>query len=301
MPVSQQTDRKRSADNERLAAGFEKCRDITRTYGTSFYFATQFFPRETRNGIYAIYAFARIPDEIVDNPTKPDRNAALAEMREWREQWLVAMAAGRSDDDVMNAIVFAFNKYRIPIEYGEAFLKSMFQDEEKNSYRNYAELEDYMYGSAGVIGLMVTRVVGYSSEAAFPFAEKLGYAFQMTNFLRDIREDCDELGRIYMPEDEMRQFGLDRREIFTHVTDERFRRFMKFQIERTRQIYREALPGIKLLNWRGRLAVRISYVLYKAILNEIERANYNVYAGRVRTNLGQKLRLSLQAVAGVYE
>ena len=285
----------------RLATGFEKCREITKRYGTSFYFATQFFPRETRNGIYAIYAFARIPDEIVDNPSKPDRNKALAEMRGWREHWLEAMSAGRSDDDVMNAIVFAFNKYGIPVEYGEAFLKSMFQDEEKNSYRNYAELEDYMYGSAGVIGLMVTRVVGYSSEAAFPFAEKLGYAFQMTNFLRDIREDCDELGRIYMPEDELRQFGLDRREIFTHITDERFTRFMKFQIARTRQIYREALPGIKLLNWRGRLAVRVSYVLYKAILNEIERANYNVYAGRVRTNIGQKLRLSLQAVAGVYE
>lgn len=285
----------------RLAAGFEKCREITKKYGTSFYFATQFFPKETRNGIYAIYTFARIPDEIVDDPNKTDKIAALAEMRKWREGWLEAMSSGRSDDDVMNAIVFAFNKYEIPVEYGEAFLKSMFQDEEKNSYRNYAELKDYMYGSAGVIGLMVTRVVGYSSEAAFPFAEKLGYAFQMTNFLRDIREDCDELGRIYMPEDELRQFGLDRREIFTHITDERFERFMKFQISRTRQIYREALPGIKLLNWRGRLAVRVSYVLYKAILNEIERANYNVYAGRVRTNIGQKLRLSLQAVAGVYE
>lgn len=290
-----------AAIDNKLAAGFEKCREITRRYGTSFYFATQFFPKEARDGIYAIYAFARIPDEIVDDPAKTDRKASINELRDWRRQWLEAMAAGRSDDEVMNAIVYAFKKYGIPIEYGEAFLKSMFQDEEKTSYRNYAELEDYMYGSAGVIGLMVTRVVGYSTEAAFPFAVKLGYAFQMTNFLRDIREDCDELGRIYMPEDELQQFGLDRREIFTHVTDERFTHFMQFQIERTRQLYREALPGIKLLNWRGRLAVRVSYVLYKAILNEIERANYNVYAGRVRTNTRQKLKLSLRALAGVYE
>lgn len=290
-----------AAIDNKLAAGFEKCREITRRYGTSFYFATQFFPKEARDGIYAIYAFARIPDEIVDDPAKTDRKASINELRDWRRQWLEAMAAGRSDDEVMNAIVYALKKYDIPIEYGEAFLKSMFQDEEKTSYRNYAELEDYMYGSAGVIGLMVTRVVGYSTEAAFPFAVKLGYAFQMTNFLRDIREDCDELGRIYMPEDELQQFGLDRREIFTHVTDERFTHFMQFQIERTRQLYREALPGIKLLNWRGRLAVRVSYVLYKAILNEIERANYNVYAGRVRTNTRQKLKLSLRALAGVYE
>jgi len=147
----------------------------------------------------------------------------------------------------------------------------------------------------------VTRVVGFESADAFPFAIKLGYAFQLTNFLRDIREDCDDLGRIYMPLDELARFGLSADDIRSHVRDERFLEFMKFQIDRNREVYREALPGIKLLHWRGRLAVRISYVLYKAILNEIERANYNVFAGRVRTNYQQKLALSLKALAGVYE
>ena len=211
------------------------------------------------------------------------------------------MAAGMSDDPVLNAIVHQFHKYKIPVGECEAFLKSMFQDEEKSRYADYAELEDYMYGSAGVIGLMVTRVVGYSSDAAFEYAKKLGYAFQLTNFLRDIREDCDELGRVYMPEDELRRFGLTADDICEHVRDERFVRFMRFQIERNRQVYREALPGIKLLNWQGRLAVRVSYVLYKAILGEIERANYNIYAGRVRTNRQQKIYLSIKALAGVYE
>ena len=211
------------------------------------------------------------------------------------------MLAGGADDDVMNAIVHAFRKYEIPVEDGEAFLRSMFMDEEKSEYQNYAELEDYMYGSAGVIGLMVTRVVGFSTDEAFSFAVKLGYAFQLTNFLRDIREDCDELGRIYMPQDELARFGLSSGDIRNHVRDNRFLEFMKWQIERNRAVYREALPGIKLLNWRGRLAVRVSYVLYKAILNEIERANYNVYSGRVRTNYQQKLALSVKALAGVYE
>jgi len=285
----------------RLRAGYEECREITKRYGTSFYFATQFFPEETRNGIYAVYAFARIPDEIVDDPLNRDPEEAVRKLEEWRRQWLDAMDSGCSDDRVMNAIVHAFRKYEIPIDVGEAFLRSMFMDKEKNEYANYAELEDYMYGSAGVIGLMVTRVVGFESEAAFPFAIKLGYAFQLTNFLRDIREDCDELGRIYMPQDELARFGLSCDDIRSHARDERFLEFMKFQIDRNREIYREALPGIKLLHWRGRLAVRISYVLYKAILNEIERANYNVFAGRVRTNYQQKLALSLKALAGVYE
>lgn len=288
-------------DAARLAAGFAECRRITKRYGTSFYFATQFFPPETRQGIYAVYAFARIPDEIVDDPDASGKQAAMAELREWRLRWLAAMQAGGSDDDVMNAIVRAFIKYKIPVADGEAFLKSMFMDEEKREYADRRELEEYMYGSAGVIGLMVTRIVGFSSADAFPFAVKLGYAFQLTNFLRDIREDCDDLGRVYMPCDELAKFGLNRHDIRRHVCDERFVRFMKFQIEQTRRMYREALPGIRLLDWRGRLAVRISYVLYKAILKEIERANYNVYAGRVRTKAKQKIALSLKALAGVYE
>ena len=206
-----------------------------------------------------------------------------------------------SDDVVLNAIVVMFERHGIPVEEGEAFLKSMFMDEEKFSYSDYGELEEYMYGSAGVIGLMVTRIVGYSTPDAFEYAIKLGYAFQLTNFLRDIREDCEELGRVYMPEDELKRFGLQPSDLRRSILDDRFVEFMKFQIERNRKIYKEAFPGIKLLNWRGRLAVKISYVLYKAILGEIERAGYNVYRERVRTGFRQKIALSLLALAGHYE
>ena len=282
-------------------AGIEECRAITKRYGTSFYFATQFFPREVREGIYAIYAFARIPDEIVDDPNCSDHDLATRRLEEWYADFKQAYLSGGSSDRVLDAIVKQFHKYGIPETDCDAFIRSMFMDEEKFSYANYEELEDYMYGSASVIGLMVTRVVGYSSDDAFEYAKKLGNAFQLTNFLRDIREDYENLGRVYMPEDEMARFGLTRDDIAGRVRDERFERFMQFQIERNREIYREAFPGIRMLHWRGRLAVKISYVLYKAILGEIERANYNVYAGRVRTNRQQKIVLSLKALAGVYE
>ncbi len=285
----------------KLAEGIEHCRQITRRYGTSFYFATQFFPKETREGIYAIYAFARIPDEIVDDPSCDDHDEALRKLKAWCESWRSAMETGQSEDPVLFAIVNQFQKYSIPMSECDAFLKSMFMDEEKFTYENYSELEEYMFGSAGVIGLMVTRVVGYSSDDAFEYAKKLGYAFQLTNFLRDIREDHDDLGRVYMPQDELRQFGLRNLDIASQTRDERFVEFMKFQIKRNREVYKQALPGIGMLHWRGRLAVRISYVLYKAILGEIERANYNVFAGRVRTNRQQKIYLSLKALAGVYE
>ncbi len=286
---------------EFLEKGLHECQAITRKYGTSFYFATQFFPREVREGIYAVYAFARIPDEIVDAHDKNENAEPLILLENWRQTWLSAMSTGKSDDAVMNAIVHYFQKFKIPVEEGEAFLRSMFMDAEKSTYANYAELEEYMYGSAGVIGLMVTRVVGFSGDAAFAHALKLGYAFQLTNFLRDIREDYEELGRVYMPQDEMHRFGLSNDDFSERHSDKRFVDFMKFQIERNRRVYREALPGIPMLAWRGRLAVRISYVLYKAILAEVERVNYNIFKGRVRTNFPQKLWLSAKAVVGVYE
>lgn len=284
-----------------LKVGFEKCRAITRKYGTSYYFATQFFPNDIRQSIYAVYSFARIPDEIVDNPHLREKEIRLEKLAEWRESWLKAMETGTTEDPILAAITHTFNKHKIPAEDGEAFLRSMLMDEERCEYDNFNELKDYMYGSAGVIGLIVTRIVGYSSERAFPYAVKLGYAFQLTNFLRDIREDSEDLGRVYMPLDELRQFSLERNDITEMKVDDRFVEFMKFQIARNRQIYREAFPGIKMLSWKGRFAVRISYVLYKAILTEIERANYNVYAGRARTNFWQKIALSLKALVGIYE
>lgn len=283
-----------------LKDGFAKCKVITKKYGTSYFFATQFFPKQIRRAIYATYSFARIPDEIVDNPLNHNREKAIAELEEWRDQWRKAMRAGKSDDTILNAIVHTFTKHHIPVDYGESFLHSMFQDEEKSTYANYPELEEYMYGSAGVIGLMVTRIVGFSSEKAFPHALKLGYAFQLTNFLRDIREDHDDLGRIYMPQDELARFGITREDIAAHRCDEKFIAFMKFQIERNRKVYLEALPGIKMLNFHGRLAVRMAYVLYGEILREIEKLDYDIFRERARTSFGRKLWLAAKAIVGIY-
>ncbi len=285
----------------KISRGLRECKRITRTYGTSFFFATQFFPSEIRDGIYAVYAFARIPDEIVDDPANRDPAQKVEKLDEWRITWRRAMKAGKSDDPILAAIIYIFEKYQIPFEDCEAFLSSMSMDNQKFSYENYDELEEYMYGSAAVIGLMVTRIVGFHTPDAFPYAEKLGYAFQLTNFLRDIKEDSQELGRIYMPKNELADSDLTLNDISSQVYDDRFVGFMKSQIARNRKIYRDALPGIGMLKWRGRFAVRISYVLYKAILTEIEKANYNVYLGRVRTSFRQKLWLTLKAFAGIYD
>lgn len=288
-------------DQKLRLEGFQKCQAITRQFGTSYYFATQFFPRDVRLAIYAIYAFARIPDEFVDNPENSQTSAARGQIEDFRDQWRHAMDQKGSDDPILLAIAETFHKYDIPRSDGEAFFDSMLQDTQKLTYADYSELEKYMYGSAGVIGLMVTRIVGYKSDDAFKHALQLGYAFQLTNFLRDIREDWDVRRRIYIPQDELERFGLTERHIADHCSDEKFRALMKFQIERNREIYREALPGIPMLSPRGRLAVRIAYVLYSAILTEIEKLDYNVFKRRARTSFSQKLRLSAKALIGLYE
>jgi phytoene synthase len=284
-----------------LAEGFQKCQAITRQFGTSYYFATQFFPPEVRRAIYAIYAFARIPDEFVDNPETVDITIARQQIEGFRDKWRAAMKEKGTDDAILLAIAETFDKYKIPVEEGEAFFDSMLQDTEKMTYADYAELEKYMFGSAGVIGLMVTRIVGYSSDDAFKHALELGYAFQLTNFLRDIREDWDLRRRVYLPQDELARFGVSSEEIADHVCDEKFIALMKFQIERNRRIYRESLKGIPMLKTRGRMAVKIAYVLYSGILTEIEKLNYNVFKQRARTSFSKKLRLSAKALIGIYE
>lgn len=288
-------------NQEALKRGFEKCRQITKKYGTSYYFATQFFPSEIRQAIYALYAFARIPDEFVDNPDENSELTAKQRIENFRDDWRKAMREEINENEITTAIASSFRKYQIPQEHGEAFFLSMIQDTEKATYQNYAELEDYMYGSAGVIGLMIIHIVGYSSDAAFKHALQLGYAFQLTNFLRDIGEDWKERGRIYLPQDELAQFGLTNTDIANGCLDEKFIAFMKFQIERNREIYREALKGIPMLHRQGRMAVRIAFVLYSAILGRIEANQYNVYSRRARTNFRQKLKLSAKAFIGVYE
>ncbi len=290
-----------NSNEKLLREGFQQCQEITRKFGTSYYFATQFFPRQVRLAIYAIYAFARIPDEFVDNPENVDLAESRRQIEEFRANWRIAMNEKSSDDTILLAIAETFHKYKIPQSDGEAFFDSMLQDTEKMTYANYAELEKYMYGSAGVIGLMVTRIVGYSSDEAFKHALQLGYAFQLTNFLRDIREDWEMRQRVYLPQDELAQFGLSNEDIATHRYDEKFIALMKFQIERNREIYRESLKGIPMLKFRGRTAVKMSYVLYSGILTEIEKLNYNVFKQRARTSFSQKLRLSAKALIGIYE
>ena len=163
------------------------------------------------------------------------------------------------------------------------------QDLQVKRYATFEELAAYCYGVASTVGLMVMHIVGFSSPEAIPYAVKLGVALQLTNILRDVGEDW-RAGRLYLPSDEMAAYELDESDIEASCVDARWRRFMRFQIDRNRRLYREALPGISMLSRDSRLAVAAAADLYQAILLDIEQHDMDVFNRRAHISTWDKAR-----------
>ena len=274
------------------AADLEEARRLHKKHGTSYYFATAFFPRHLREATFALYAFFRVPDELVDNPDSGDPRRAL---EDWRGDWRRAYRTGEAEHPVLRATAHVFHRYEIPYEHSEAFLSAMFRDLDDTRYPTYADLENYMYGSAAVVGLMMSHVIGFSDPSALPFAEKLGHAMQLTNFLRDIDEDFSQRGRIYLPLDEMARFNVSPEQIAERRFDRNFEALMRGQAARAHRLYDEAAPGIPLLHPDGQRAVRVAATLYRAILTKLEAQGFDPFAGRARTSAVEKAVLAARA------
>lgn len=272
------------------------CQALHKKHGKSYYFATHLFPKSLREATYALYAFFRVPDEIVDTQKLTADQAAQA-LEQFRRRWHRAYTEKTSEDPVLFAAQEVFHLYKIPPEYADIFLDAMVQDTRKARYANYAELERYMYGSAAIVGLMMVRVIGtngLSWEAVESPAKKLGEAMQLTNFLRDIQEDLELRGRIYLPQDEMQRYHITEQDIANKAISSDWKKFLSFQIARADCLYEEARKGIQSLHPRGRLAVRIAARLYQQILRKIEENNMDIFSKRVGTSTGEKLILTIK-------
>ena len=275
-------------------------RALLKHHGKSYYFSTRLFPRELQEATCALYAFVRLPDEIVDNSPQetPDEIAAVrTQLLDFLETWKVAYNDGNSGDEILDFAAHIFHKYQVPFEYSESFLHAMIQDTEQTRYADYQDLERYMYGSASCVGLMMSHIIGFKSPETLGYATQLGNAMQLTNFLRDIDEDYQQRGRVYMPQDELKQFGLSDDDIAQRRFSPAFREFMQFQVERAHRLYDEANRGIALLNPQGRFAVASASTLYRAILDKLEAQNFDPFAGRAATSGVEKVALLRQARA----
>jgi phytoene synthase len=227
-----------------LRASYSECKRLNSLHGKTYYLATLLLPPGKRPYVHALYGFARYADEIVDDlaSTLTSKEKELA-LSTWSAQILKDLANGESNDHVGAALVDTVQRFNIPIEHFEAFLRSMAMDISVTRYERYEDLLEYVYGSAAVIGLEMVPILGPLSDDAYPAAEKLGIAFQLANFIRDVGEDLDR-GRIYLPLDELKSFNVDEEMLKERVITPEIKEALKFNIARVRQLQREAAPGI---------------------------------------------------------
>jgi phytoene synthase len=269
------------ANSDRLHRSYEYCGLLTRHHSRTFSIATSLLPEPKRNATRALYAFCRICDDIVDRPDIDP--ASTLEMWRYRVQ-----TPHPTDDGVLIAWADAREKFHIPAGYVDQLIDGVKRDLKQNRYATFGELAEYAYGVASTVGLMSMHIIGYSDEEAVPYAVRLGVALQMTNILRDVGDDW-RAGRLYLPQDELAEFGLSESDIAAGVVDDRWRRFMRFQIQRNRTLYRDSWRGIGKLNTDGRFAIAAAGRLYEAILSDIERNDYDVFSRRAFVSARSKL------------
>lgn len=281
-----------------LRESYKECKRLNSLHGKTYYLATLLLPKSKRPHVHALYGFARYADEIVDDLTSTLTHQEKGDaLQRWSEQLLQDISNGRSNDHVGRALVDTVQRFNIPIAYFEAFLHSMAMDLTVTQYETYDDLLEYVYGSAAVIGLQMVHVLGTAegktSEALVP-AEKLGIAFQLANFIRDVGEDL-ERGRVYLPMAELRSYGVSRDMLERRSLTPQIIEALKFQIGRVRDLQNEANLGISLLSPDSQACIRAASELYCGIVDEVEKIDYQVFTTRAKTSTWRRARVALPA------
>jgi len=272
------------AGDATLRAAYQNAAVITAEHSKSFHFASGFLPEEKRSAVRALYAFCRTVDDIVDEvDSRPDRDF---ELDYWRN--VVKTASSSTDDLVASAWTDTLTRYHIPRHYALQLIDGVARDLSQFRYETFEDLATYCYGVASTVGLMSMYIVGFKSHEAVPFAIKLGVALQMTNILRDVGEDYRN-GRLYLPCEELAFYGISETDIAKGHVTENWRRFMKFQIDRTRQLYNDSWQGVKMLEHEGQLAIGAASTFYCGILDDIEKHDYDVFTRRAGLSAWSKV------------
>jgi len=283
----------------KLRASYQECKRLNSIHGKTYYLATLLLPPAKRPHVHALYGFARYADEIVDDLAS---NLTLDEkafvLKKWSNQVLSDIKSGSSNDPIAAAVVDTTSRFKIPIAHFEAFLHSMKMDLSVRQYQTYEDLHEYVYGSAAVIGLQMVSVLGTISPdavtSANEAAEKLGIAFQLANFIRDVGEDLDR-GRVYLPMTELEAHGVNRQMLEARVTTPQIKSALKEQIQRVRRLQNESTAGIKLLTPGARQCIQAASQLYCGIVDEVEKIDYQIFTKRAKTSNWRRTKVALPA------
>jgi phytoene synthase len=276
----------------RLAQSYAYCERLARRSASNFYYAFRLLPPAQRRAMHALYAFLRIADDIGDgtNSNHDKKNT----LENWRQRLADALSKQYSHR-LHAALHHTVSSYRIPVEYLHAVLDGVEMDLNAKTYATFKELYTYCYRVASAVGLACIHVWGYQDERALVHAESAGIAFQLTNILRDIREDVAR-DRIYLPQEDLARFNYSREMLIAGNRNDSFRALMRFQIARARQYYQNSEPLSELLHGPGRSVFAVMSRTYQGLLTEIERRDYDVFSARVRLPSWQKLWLTAQAL-----
>ena len=284
-----------------LEESYRLCSQIARRTAKNFYYSFLVMPREKRRAMCAIYAFMRHSDDIADSAANPA--VALEGLRQWRAQVDAALNSeepqavpaqsgagtpGPPELEILPALADTVRRYHIPQRHFYELLDGTAMDQTTTRYEMFDDLYKYCYHVASAVGLIVLPVFGYKDEGALAPAEACGIAFQLTNILRDVKEDA-RLGRIYLPLEDLKRFGVSEDDIMNGHATPQFLELMKFEATRAREFYDKAEPLIEMIDTdsRGTLAVMIG--IYGGILRKIEERNFAVFDERVRLSVAEKL------------
>jgi len=275
-----------------LVAAYQRCRRIHAAHGRTYYLATRLLPHDRRPDVWALYAFARVADDLVDAPAGPDPAGLLA----WRDQAMAAMRSAVRPDPAKQPVLAAtwHTMHALGLDPGllQEFLDAMVMDLTVCRYATWEDLRGYMRGSAAVIGELMAPLLGARGPDALSRAAELGEAFQLTNFIRDVGEDHAR-GRIYLPQSDLARFGVSEalltQAVRTGVPSPPVRSLVAFEVRRAIDLYAAARPGLGMVDARSRPCLEIAFTLYRRILHRVIAHDFNVFERRLVVPHWQRL------------
>ena len=283
--------------NSQLAAAYAVCRHITRSAARNFYYGFLVLPRGRRNALSAVYAFMRHSDDLSDSPglTRREREDKLTE---WRNALHRVVEGEPTDDPVLLAVADAQRRFKIPIELFDRLVEGTAMDLPPQPgagirYQTFDDLRRYCYHVASVVGLICIRIFGYRDPSAETLAEKCGLAFQLTNIIRDVKDDAG-LGRVYLPQEDLERFGrtaadLDPALLKSGFDAAGFRPVLEFEAKRARELYSAADELLPLIDEESRPALWVLVEIYRRLLEKIAERGYDVFGEKIKLSRREKL------------
>lgn len=275
-----------------IESSYAHCREVAKKRARNFYYSFILLPPDQKNAMCAVYAFMRYCDDLSDEP-----GATRSAMDRWRDALANALEGRPDDNPTWPAFLDTVERYKIPHRYFHDMIEGVASDLEPRTIATFDDLYAYCYRVASVVGLTTIHIFGFTSPEALPLAEKCGIAFQLTNILRDIREDAD-LGRVYLPEEDLARFGISADDLKQGLRTERFGRLMDFEIARAERYYRESAPLLALVQPKARPSLWALIAIYSQLLGKIAESPYDPLARRLSLSSMEKLWIVLRAAIG---